>query len=298
MHRIDLETAANPTQSFNNYGGGNFWPAPEGGQFGFNYINDEWYVQEMINRQPFEVVSAHGTSAVIEKRGILTNRAGASFEVSMHRELTLSSVPSILNRDELCGAVTYSTVDSFEVLDEVKAEQALIAAWTLEQFDATESTLSFCKVSNPECAINFDFYEHPGERIVYGKNGFTYRTDGLYLGQIGIKKESGASFIGFCDLPNRVLCLRENAGPMDGLRFNIADNDQPLGPFSAADSYSIYNSAPEMGAFELETVGTATVLNGLLNGSQLISHTTLAVFREEVDLEGFVNLNIGSCTTA
>ena len=33
-HRIDLETVKNPDKPFNNFGGANIWPAPEGGKFG------------------------------------------------------------------------------------------------------------------------------------------------------------------------------------------------------------------------------------------------------------------------
>ncbi len=45
-----------------------------------------------------------------------------------------------------------------------------------------------------------DFYEHPGDRIAYFDKGFTYKTDGLKRGQIGIKKAAGASLIGFHDI--------------------------------------------------------------------------------------------------
>ncbi|MHB1459215.1 MAG: hypothetical protein ACYC0V_20085, partial [Armatimonadota bacterium] len=31
IHRIDLECVACPDRAFNNFGGCNFWPAPEGG---------------------------------------------------------------------------------------------------------------------------------------------------------------------------------------------------------------------------------------------------------------------------
>ncbi|MCG2658751.1 MAG: hypothetical protein L6437_00705, partial [Kiritimatiellae bacterium] len=60
LHRIDLDTvppspkglrwaSCRPDQPFANFGGGNFWPAPEGGKFGFNYRLNEWYVQPCIN---------------------------------------------------------------------------------------------------------------------------------------------------------------------------------------------------------------------------------------------------------
>ncbi len=53
LHRLDLENVREPNRPFNNFGGNNFWPAPEGGQFGFNYEGDTWRVQAAINNQPF-----------------------------------------------------------------------------------------------------------------------------------------------------------------------------------------------------------------------------------------------------
>ncbi|MFH1903163.1 MAG: DUF6786 family protein [Candidatus Omnitrophota bacterium] len=289
MHRVNLENAANPNQSFNNFGGGNFWPAPEGGKFGFNYRGDEWYVQEAINNQPFEVKSLDRASALIEKEIRLLNRANKIVETRMQRKLAIAPLPSLLRACNLKGFLAYTTEDSFEVLNSVRPEEGLIAAWTLEQFDATENTVSFCLVERPERTINFDFYEHPGYRIAYHKNGFAYRTDGLKKGQIGIKKDANPQIVGFFDLEQKVLCIRQNLTKPDGnLYFNIADNEQPDGPFSAADSYSIFNSGPDVGFFELETIGAADVENGRLTGSRLTSRTTFAVFEKKTELEDWV----------
>jgi hypothetical protein len=293
VHRIDLECVARPDRPFNNYGGGNFWPAPEGGKFGFNYRGNEWYVQACINEQPFEVVSHDDESAVILKRVALVNRVGTAVESIMKRELTLlRSLPPILEGSRIEGFLAYQTVDSFEVLNPVTPDQALIGAWTLEQFEASESTVSFCQVENPEQAINYDFYEHPGDRITYLKHGFSYRTDGRRKGQIGIKREAAAPFIGFYDPSRRLLCTRENRSS-DLCYFNIADNDQPDGPYSAADNYSIFNSDPDMQAFELETVSGARIRNGLIEGSKLVSVTTFAVFENSRNLEDLVNQYLG-----
>ena len=51
--RIDLAAVRQPDQPFNNFGGMNLWPAPEGGPFGFNYEGSRWYVQPAINVEPF-----------------------------------------------------------------------------------------------------------------------------------------------------------------------------------------------------------------------------------------------------
>ncbi len=285
MHRVDPDLVANPLETFNNYGGNTFWPAPEGGRFAFNYEGVRWRVQEAINLQPFEVVHGDTASVVLGKNVELVNRAGEIIEAAMTREVRLSQPQGLLTGRNLKGFVSYTTVDSFDVINQVSLENALIAAWTLEQFDASDETISFCAVVNAREAINFDFYEHPHHRITYFAKGFSYRTDGQSVGQIGIAKAANSSFIGFYDLSRGVLCIRENLSIDDGLYFNIADNHQPNGPYSAADVYSIYNSGPEVRALELETVGSATTENGLLRGSKLISRTGIGIFESASDLE-------------
>jgi hypothetical protein len=276
LHRIDLENVENPTREFNNYGGANLWPAPEGGTFGFNYRGDEWYVQPAINVQPFEVVERSKSSAIIRKRAALLNRMGTLVDAEITRQFDLC--------DAFLGQLAYTTTDTITVMNGVPIEKALIAAWTLEQFDATPNTNTFCQVANPENAINFDFYEHPGDRISYFDRGFTYRTDGQCRGQIGIRKDSGPASIGFFDTDTGIICVRENLSESDGLFFNIADNDQPNGPFSEADSYSIFNSDPDMAAFELETIGSARVHNGLLRASRLTSMTSFTIVPHHEDI--------------
>ena len=294
MHRIDLKCAVRPDRPFNNFGGGTFWPAPEGGKFAFNYRGNEWYVQECINKQPFEVVSRTEDSGLLQKRITLVNRAGTLVDTLMKRELKLLSVlPPILEGYSIRGSLSYQTVDSFEVLSPVSSDKALIAAWTLEQFQPTESTISFCSVPNPETALNYDFYDHPGDRIRYHHYGFTYKTDGRRKCQIGVKKAAGAAFIGFYDLAQGLLCIRENRSHDGSLYFNMADNDQPSGPFSAADNYSIFNSDPEMNAFELELISGARVSDGKLLGSELVCVTTFALIESSEDIQHFVEQNIG-----
>lgn len=295
VHRIDLENAANPVRPFNNFGGGNFWPAPEGGRFGFNYRGNEWYVQEGINNQPFELCAHDEVSAVIKKRVRLLNRAGTVVEVLMKRKVTVGGSPELLEECDLSACLTYITEDSFEVLNNVSIDEGLVACWTLEQFDANENTFSLCLTDMPQEAINFDFYEHPGKRVVYYDRGFGYRTDGKKKGQIGIKKEADPRAIGFFDVDRKLVCIRQNlSSTKEGLYFNIADNDQPQGPFSASDTYSIFNSDPDGRFFELETVGCADVKQGKLLGSHLVSLTSFAVFKKGEDIEKWLMGKVSS----
>jgi hypothetical protein len=293
-HRIDLDCAAHPLDSFNNFGGYNFWPAPEGGKFGFNYRGNEWYVQPAINAQPFLVLKSGKKAAMIGKEVTLVNRAGVKIETSMRRDFRLDEKPpAILREYPLKGFISYSTTDSFKVRNRVSSGEALIAAWTLEQFEASDETVSFCAVPDSKAAINFDFYDHPGDKITYYGKGFTYRTDARRKGQIGIKKSAGARYIGFFDLSRNLVCVRKNLNPRDGIFFNIADNDQARGPYSAADNYSIFNSDESMKAFELETVGGALIRNSILKGSKLASSTCLAVFERAKDIDDFIDEHLG-----
>ena len=294
VHRIDMENIRCPSRPFNNFGGGNFWPAPEGGPFGFNYDGDQWRVQPCINSRPFEVVFRGKRQVDIAKRVTLVNRAESEVEAEMSRSLrTREEVIDELSGFDLKGYAAYETTDIFRVINRVCTEEALLASWTLEQFHASDDTISFCAVPEPENAINFDFYEHPGDRISYTERGFTYKTDGRKMGQIGVRDRSGVRLIGFYDIPRQFVCIRKNRGGRPGIRFNIADNEQPDGPYSAADSYSIYNSDPEMRAFELEIIGEAEVADGLLLGSTLVSETSLAVFENAGDIKVLLNRLIG-----
>jgi len=293
LHRLDVENVRRPNRPFNNYGGNNFWPAPEGGPFGFNYEGDTWRVQSAINDEPFVLEAASGTTARARKRVTLRNRGGVAVDVVMQREFAVVPVPELVADLHPTAAFAYTVDDRIDVLNRVKIGEALIACWTLEQFDASEATISFARVRAPQDAINFDFYEHPGDRIVYATNGFFYKTDGRKRGQIGIRKDHEAEFIGFYDLGRRLLCLREIVGPPEGLYFNIADNDQPRGPFSAEDTYSIFNGDGSLGFFELETVGGAFVEDGYLKGSRLLSRTSFALFDDAEPIERFVDCAIG-----
>lgn len=293
LHRIEMDTIAHPDKPFNNFGGNNLWPAPEGGLFAFNYRGDVWCVQPCINAQPYRVTRLDPDGVVIEKEVLLTNRAGVELRVRMARHARLTDTPQWLSMFPATRALSYTVHDSLTVLNDVPATQALIAAWTLEQFDATPGTVSFGIVEKPQSAINFDFYAHPGERIVYRRHGFTYRTDGHARGQIGISVAANARAIGFYDLSCGLLCLRRNENAGRGTCFNMADNAQPKGPYSADDAYSIFNSDPDMRAFELETVGGADIEQGRLRGSELVSSTTFLQFSDSASIAAFLERNLG-----
>lgn len=295
MHRMDLEVIKRPNQPFNNFGGMNLWPAPEGGDFGFNYHGDQWIVQPAINQDPFQVVESRSDFASLRKRCALVNRKKKRVEVEITREVRIVEPAEELRSFGEAILFAVETNDGIKVENAVSMHEALIAAWNLEQFDATENTMAFVSVENPRAAINFDFYQpSPQNLITWHEKGFTFRVHGRQRGQIGIRASAHARRIGFYDLSRKILCLKELTQEGKGTYFNIADNDQPQGPYSAADNYSIFNSDTDMQAFELETIAPVEVTDKKLRQSRLSSKTTYSVFSHEASIQKFLMRELGA----
>ena len=253
IHRVDPEAIVSPADEigqYNNYGGMNIWPAPEGGDFGWAYTaKGEWHIQDGVNEVPFNILDKQKSSCLIERNSTIANRNRTEVNVTMKRAARIEQ----LSQPPAQAAFKITAIDDFSCSHH---DQILIAPWTLEQFDAHDETVSFCVVENPEESINFDYYEHPLERIEYKEGHFIYRTDGAKAGQIGIKKDAAPKALGMLDPRNNFLVVRKIGADYSQLDyFNIADNEQDQGPYSAADVFSIFNSPPELAFLELETIG-------------------------------------------
>ena len=86
--------------------------------------------------------------------------------------------------------------------------------------------------------------------------------------------------IGSLDNKRGIAVLRSTPAQEEGKYFNIADNDQPDGPFSAADMFSIFNGSQELNFHELETIAPMlTDANGKIIRSEL--HSTTLIFKGE-----------------
>ncbi len=274
IHRLDAETLAQPSAvEFNNLGGNSLWPAPEGGDFAWNYGpgSDEWRVQPAVNLAPYQVEAA-GPAATIVKEMELVNRRGQVVRVRASREVWGIAPPGSPAGYGLEG-VAYRCHDTFEPLGRYDPAEVLLAAWSLEQLPGAEGVVAFAVTAEPRAALNTDYYGDPGERIAFGDRHLTFRLGGRDRHQIGLRAAHHAACIGALDPARGVLVLR-HTGPQTGMYLNIADNDQPAGPFSAADSYSIFNGG-ELDFYELETIAPMQVERGALAGSGMIAETVL-----------------------
>lgn len=275
IHRLDVAAMQNPSpEGYDNLGGNSLWPAPEGGPFAYNYLpgSDVWYVQNGISKAIPSVTLHEPHRAVVEKRISLTNRNGVCGDLKYRRLVSVSEIPPQTNGYTLHG-MCYETEDGFEPLDKFPANGVLLAPWSLEQFPGAEGIVAFGKVADNEDAVNVDFYGDPRDRMARQPWGFTFQLGGVDRHQIGIRVKARPYCIGALD-PVRSLLLLRKAQVQDGLYFNIADNEQPAGPFSAADLYSIFNGG-ELGFFELETIGAMRTADGCLSTGTLYSQTVI-----------------------
>lgn len=92
----------------------------------------------------------------------------------------------------------------------------------------------------------------------------------LLLLVYGFVKVSGGSISGLRWM------LRKTKTPLQttGRYFNIADNEQPRGPWSAADLYRVFNDGTEK-FYELETIAPLQVREGRGTTSTLLTRTTI-----------------------
>ncbi len=278
LHRFDNTLAFSPSPvNFNNIGGNSLWPAPEGGDFAYNYPpNGEWYVQKDINSKPFTLVSNSKNKIVISRDINLLNRKGIEVKMTMSRSISLLQ-NRFTDLNPRVRTIAYRTLDKFTMSETYSADHVLIGAWSLEQFDMDENIVSFGIFDDGDVSVkslNTDFYADPTDSLAFAPNVFSFKIGGPARKQIALHKNASPRMIGAYIPSQNLWILRCNRLVSDGIYFNIADNEQPDGPFSSADTYSIFNGAEQLGFFELETIAPMSVgKKNTVGGSTLGSET-------------------------
>ena len=274
IHRFDADLAEHPDpENFNNLGGNSLWPAPEGGDFAFNYSpSGGWYVQKGINSVKSTLLEEGEGTLLIGKEFELLNRRGKTVKVTWRRRITALPVPVLP-----VPALKYKSVDTLSLAEPADLYDVLISAWSLEQLPGAAGITAFgrCAKGAKE-AINTDFYGDPMPRLTFEDKWFKFALGGPCRLQIGISSAAAPELIGSFDPARGVAVLRRTPARNDGRYINFADNDQKNGPFSAADQYSIFNGSEELDFHELETLAPMTLdSRGRVTGSRLESETLI-----------------------
>ncbi|MBO4632995.1 MAG: hypothetical protein J5858_13820 [Lentisphaeria bacterium] len=275
MHKLDFNMAANPSDGFNNIGGNSLWPGPEGGAFAYNYPHGEWTVQDGINKDCPVLTVESAAAAVMVKNISLLNAKGVNVELEYRRRVQTLDISGQTAAFGVKG-VAYTETDSFTPLREYEVDDAVVCAWSLEQFNGAEGIVAFGSYARKDApvkqVVNDDFYGDPLTRITSGNGLFRFQLGGPGRLQIGFKKDCGPELIGAYDAAHDMLIIRKTS-IADDTYINIADNDQKNGVYSTEDVYSIFNGSQELNFFELETIAPMTVRDGKLIRSVLNSRT-------------------------
>ncbi len=232
VHRLDAAALRNPSHTeYDNLGGNSLWPAPEGGLFAFNYLpgSEAWTVQDGITKCVPSISFDGANCAQLEKEIVLMNRKGVRVALTYRRLVSVPEHIRFIDEYDLDG-MCYHTEDIFELRNDCSTDDVLLAPWSLEQFPGADGIVAFGKVADGTDALNCDFYGDPGDRIVWGKGYFAFRLGGIPRHQIGLKVRSKPQLIGAIDTRRSLLILRRTE-IQEGRYFNIADNEQPEGPF-------------------------------------------------------------------
>ena len=274
IHRFEADLAENPDpDNFNNLGGNSLWPAPEGGDFAFNYPpQGDWYVQEGINKLQNRVIEEGKDFIIIGKEFSLLNRSGNTMNVTLRRRIEAAE-----SGDFGVRALRYRTFETLTLAEPCPLDKGVISAWSLEQLPGAAGITGFGKCANgAEKGINTDFYGDPLKRMSFNGEWFRFDLGGPNRLQIGISSSAAPEFIGSFDPSRGVAVLRWTPARKDGKYINFADNDQKNGPFSAADQFSIFNGSEELDFHELETLAPMTLdAGGNVTGSELESETLI-----------------------
>lgn len=295
LHRLVEDLARNPDPvQFNNIGGNSLWPAPEGGDFAFNYPPDgDWMVQSGINSVPTRTELRSSEKVVIGKRITLANRKGEKVEVDFSREIAAAKCDFDLT-DHGLKYTSYTSTDRLSVPAGISCEKVLLAAWSLEQFPGAEEVFAFgcCKKNSAE-ALNLDFYGDPRPRLSYKGNFWGFALGGEKRLQIGVSASAEPLWIGAYSPRRNLAVLRWTQLRPDGRYFNIADNEQKDGAFSAGDMFSVFNGSQELDFHELETIAPVNILPDGTLGSSVLQSRTLLLTGQNEKLRHFLIFEMG-----
>lgn len=277
VHRLDRDALEGlggaDALTFVNFGGNSLWPAPEGGDYAFFYppYGGDWRVQDGIGVAKSTVLSRSAVGLSAEREISLVNRRGRELRLRLRRSLEVFEPPAWLR--QAGEAVCYAGEDAFIPLGEYGLDDFLIAPWSLEQFPLSSDCVAFGKTAWPRQAVHFDYYGKPRAALRCGESSFAIDLSDSDKWQLGVSAAGGPSLVGVLDRERGFLAMRFSWRE-DGLYFNIADNDQPAGPFSASDQMSIFHGGG-LGFFELELIGAMRCLRRRLGISVLRSETWL-----------------------
>lgn len=229
--------------AFLNPGGDGLWPAPEGTIYGYEYATGAWRVPPGLTGARYLLAEEAADRALIRAEIDLINSQGLGIPTAFERDIRVANdhgalVATVTDRIHYLGPRTLS------------ADQALLAPWSLCQFD-----------SGPGCEVVFpavdaeairDLYDPSDQQRSQSGDLWSTRTDASARYQIGL--DARVEWIEFRD-PRHGLTVRRTADPLpsDYRYIDIVDAPPDQQPSPHGVRFSVYSDTA--GFMEIEAAG-------------------------------------------
>lgn len=313
----ELVASGEIAEHINVYGGEDrFWLGPEGGQFSIFFKNgvpfdlEHWFTPAPIDTEPFELVSASKSRAVLKKEMELENYSRTVFNLRVDREVR------VLSQDEAVAELGTTParavkIVAFESVNKItntgaqawKKESGLLSIWILGMFNPSPKTTVVVPFNTgPESqlgpAVNDAYFgKVPANRLVVEDGVLFFSGDGQYRSKIGLSPQRSKPMLGSYDAVNKVLTIvqyNKPRGVTDYVNSMWELQDEPY----KGDVVNSYNDGPAepdaepLGPFyELETSSAAAALDTGEQVSHL--HRTFHLQGSEADLDPIAKAILG-----
>lgn len=272
-------------EHMNAYGGEErLWLGPEGGQYsvffkaGVPFTVENWFTPKAFDSEPFEVVQQSADSAVFHKSFILTNRAGSTFHIGIHRSVRILDNAEIskligVPLDTSVHVVAYQSRNTLinEGPEPWTKDSGLLSVWMLGQFSPSSNVtivLPIKEGSEQELGrqVKADYFgQIPPDRLSVTDSVIYFKADGQQRGKVGISPKRARGFIGSYDPESNVLTLLKSTLQSADAPFVNSMWEEQKQPY-AGDAFNAYNDGPlddgsQLGPFfELEASSPAAML--------------------------------------
>ena len=280
----DFIAADSIVEHMNPYGGEDrFWLGPEGGQFsiffekGQAFTLENWQTPSILDTEPFELKSKSSTRAIYEKKAVLQNYSGFTFNIGIERTIQIFSkkeMEEVLSTDlDAIDAVGYKSINKITNLgaEDWNHKTGLLSIWILGMFNPSDQTticIPYKEGNYGEMGpiVNDDYFgKVPPERLKIRDGLIYFRGDGQFRSKIGLSPTRAKNIFGSYDGVNQVLTIVKYSKPQGELKYVNSSwkiqehpyegdvinsyNDgapgpdkEPLGPF-----YELETSSPALG---------------------------------------------------
>lgn len=265
----------------NAYGGEDrLWLGPEGGPFSLYFENgkemvyDNWKTPEAIDTESWNLVSADGSSAKMEKITELKNYAGTVLHIKLNRDIKMLSNSQIesdlgIELNESIKTVGFSTNNIITNIgkDAWTKETGAPCLWSLDMFMPSDSTVilvPYDQSAKGKIATTDYFGEIDKSRISMKDGVLYFKADGKSRGKLGLSPFRAKTIAGSYDLSNGILTVTKFQVDSSKTYLN-QEWTTKKDPFTG-DAVNAYNDGPltdggQMGPFyEIESVSPAAFL--------------------------------------